>query len=193
MATRRSLLTGWPRHHQPDGLDRLRQCTAPKHGVRPGRATAAMTRAARLPSDDPTLPSQVQTDIRFVEVSRTKLKEASTSIFGKARTSCSARPAQCPTPGADARVVPLRNIDPRIAAPGIPLANDVFNIVAGGGNFLAIINALESSGFAYTLARPSLVALSGQSASFLPAAKSRSRCPAPTATLPSSTRSSASA
>ena len=32
---------------------------------------------------------------------------------------------------------------------------------------LTLINALEGSGFAYTLARPSLVALSGQSASFL--------------------------
>ncbi len=32
---------------------------------------------------------------------------------------------------------------------------------------LGVINALEGSGFAYTLARPSLVALSGQSASFL--------------------------
>ncbi len=30
-----------------------------------------------------------------------------------------------------------------------------------------MINALEGSGFAYTLARPSLVALSGQSATFL--------------------------
>jgi pilus assembly protein CpaC len=36
----------------------------------------ALTSTSRLPSDDPTLPSQVQTDIRFVEVSRTKLKEA---------------------------------------------------------------------------------------------------------------------
>ena len=132
-----------------------------------GRATAAMTRAARLPSDDPSLPSQVQTDIRFVEVSRTKLKEASTSIFGKNSNFLFGSPGTVPNTGVTPRVLPLRNIDPRIAAPSIPLANDVFNIVAGGGNFLAIINAMESSGFAYTLARPSLVALSGQSASFL--------------------------
>ena len=53
--------------------------------------------------------------------------------------------------------------------PSIPLVNDMFNIVWGGGSskFLGIVNALEGSGFAYTLARPSLVALSGQSASFL--------------------------
>jgi pilus assembly protein CpaC len=45
--------------------------------------------------------------------------------------------------------------------------NDTFNIGFGGGRVSAMINALESSGFAYTLARPSLVALSGQSATFL--------------------------
>ncbi|VVP95057.1 hypothetical protein PS918_03601 [Pseudomonas fluorescens] len=135
-----------------------------------GRATAAMTSAARLPSDDPVLPSQVQTDIRFVEVSRTKLKEASTSIYGKGSNNfLFGAPGTVPNTGVTPGVVPLFNIDPRIASPSIPLANDAFNIVWGGGSskFLGIVNALEGSGFAYTLARPSLVALSGQSASFL--------------------------
>ena len=50
-----------------------------------GKATSTLTSLALSPSDDPFLPSQVQTDIRFVEVSRTKLKEASTSIFGGTR------------------------------------------------------------------------------------------------------------
>lgn len=135
-----------------------------------GRATAALTSAARLPSDDPVLPSQVQTDIRFVEVSRTKLKEASTSIFGKGSNNfLFGAPGTVPNTGVTPGVVPLFNIDPRIASPSIPLVNDAFNIVWGGGSskFLGIVNALEGSGFAYTLARPSLVALSGQSASFL--------------------------
>ncbi|AKV06491.1 secretin [Pseudomonas fluorescens NCIMB 11764] len=135
-----------------------------------GRATAAMTTAAQLPSDDTLLPSQVQTDIRFVEVSRTKLKEAGTSIFGKASNNfLFGAPGTVPNTGVTPGVVPLFNIDPRIAAPSIPLLNDSFNIVWGGGSskFLGIVNALEGSGFAYTLARPSLVALSGQSASFL--------------------------
>ena len=132
-----------------------------------GRATAAMTSARQSPSDDGLLPSQVQTDIRFVEVSRTKLKEASTSIYGKNSNFLFGSPGTVPNTAVTPRVFPLRNLDPRIAVPSIPLANDMFNIVAGGGNFLAIINAMESSGFAYTLARPSLVAISGQSASFL--------------------------
>ncbi|MGF6285840.1 type II and III secretion system protein family protein [Pseudomonas silensiensis] len=135
-----------------------------------GKATAAMTSATRLPSDDPLLPSQVQTDIRFVEVSRTKLKEAGTSIFGKGSNNfLFGAPGTVPNTAVTPGVVPLPNINPRIAVPSIPLLNDSFNIVWGGGSskFLGIVNALEGSGFAYTLARPSLVALSGQSASFL--------------------------
>ncbi len=47
-----------------------------------GKAATSYTSVSILPSEDPTLPSQVQTDIRFVEVNRTKMQEASTSIFG---------------------------------------------------------------------------------------------------------------
>ncbi|MFO2463377.1 type II and III secretion system protein family protein [Pseudomonas sp. 15FMM2] len=112
-----------------------------------GKATSALTSMALSPSDDPTLPSQVQTDIRFVEVSRTKLKEASTSIFGGTRNFLFGSPG---TGGMS-----------------LPLDNGSFNIGFGGGRFSALINALERSGFAYTLARPSLVAMSGQTASFL--------------------------
>ncbi|MCP1484520.1 hypothetical protein PS896_03094 [Pseudomonas fluorescens] len=135
-----------------------------------GKASAAMT--VSLPAtDDPTLPSQVQTDIRFVEVSRTKLKEAGTQIFGKGSNNfLFGAPGTVPNTAVTPGFVPLRNLpDPRIAVPSIPLVNDAFNIVWGGGSskFLGIVNALEGSGFAYTLARPSLVALSGQSASFL--------------------------
>jgi pilus assembly protein CpaC len=125
-----------------------------------GRATAALTSVSTVPSADPLLPSQVQTDIRFVEVSRTKLKEASTSIFGKSGNFLFGSPGTVPgvtvTPGHIGSL-----------APNVPLNNGTFNIGFGGGNVLGMINALEGSGFAYTPARPSLVALSGQSASFL--------------------------
>ena len=119
-----------------------------------GKATSALTSLALAPSDDPTLPSQVQTDIRFVEVSRTKLKEASTSIFGRGGNFLFGAPNNV----ANAAATGFR---------GLPVNNDTFNIGFGGGRVSAMINALESSGFAYTLARPSLVALSGQSATFL--------------------------
>ncbi|WP_409277877.1 type II and III secretion system protein family protein [Pseudomonas defluvii] len=124
-----------------------------------GKATSSLGSAV-FPDGNEVLTSQVQTDIRFVEVSRTKLKEASTSIFGKGGSFLFGSPGTVPgvtvTPGQIGSL-----------APNIPLDNGSFNIGIGGGNVLGLINALEGSGFAYTLARPSLVALSGQSASFL--------------------------
>ena len=119
-----------------------------------GRATEALTTAASVPSEDPMLLAQVQTDIRFVEVSRTKLKEASTSIFGSRGNFQFGSPRTLPTIGG-------------VVRPSLPVNNDMFNLSFATGQTLLMINALEGSGFAYTLARPSLVALSGQSASFL--------------------------
>jgi pilus assembly protein CpaC len=119
-----------------------------------GSATAALTSTSRLPSDDPTLPSQVQTDIRFVEVSRTKLKEATASLIGVRGNFLFGSPGTLPDVGG-------------VPTPKLPVNNGQFNFSWIGGKTMAIINALEGSGFAYTLARPSLVALSGQSASFL--------------------------
>lgn len=117
-----------------------------------GAATAAMT--GSLPSDDPSLPSQVQTDIRFVEVSRTKLKEATASLIGTRGNFLFGSPGTLPPIGG-------------VPQPRLPVDNSLFNFSWVGGKTMAIINALETSGFAYTLARPSLVALNGQSASFL--------------------------
>lgn len=110
------------------------------------------------------LPSQVQTDIRFVEVSRTKLQQASTSLYGNRRSSN----FLFGSPGASGGVTVSPGSVPN-GTPAIPLLADGFNIVWGGGGsrVLGILSALESSGFAYTLAQPSLVALSGQSAYFL--------------------------
>lgn len=142
-----------------------------------GTATAAMTEAARLPVGVDPLPSQVQTDVRFVEVSRSKLKEASTSIFGKgSNNSLFGSPGTVAGLGVTPGVVPSvvnageNGVGPIMRSNAVvPLNNDMFNIVWGGGSskVLGMINAMENSGFAYTLARPSLVALSGQSASFL--------------------------
>jgi pilus assembly protein CpaC len=45
--------------------------------------------------------------------------------------------------------------------------SDAFNVFAAGRDAIAIFSALESNGFAYSLAEPSLTALSGQTATFL--------------------------
>jgi pilus assembly protein CpaC len=117
-----------------------------------GKATSALTSLALSPSDDPTLPSQVQTDIRFVEVSRTKLKEASTNFLGVGTNFFLGSP---------------NLLSPSEGVFKLPVGTETFNVGFGGGRVKAMINALERSGFAYTLARPSLLAMSGQSASFL--------------------------
>ncbi|WP_314531776.1 type II and III secretion system protein family protein [uncultured Pseudomonas sp.] len=117
-----------------------------------GKATSALTSLSLSPSEDPSLPSQVQTDIRFVEVSRTKLKEASTRLLGT---------------GANFFLGSPNLLSPSEGVFKLPVNTESFNVGFGGGRVKAMINALERSGFAYTLARPSLVAMSGQSASFL--------------------------
>lgn len=128
-----------------------------------GKATQEVAEPVRPASDtEEVLLSQVQTDIRFVEVSRSKLKDVGVSIFGKASNNF-----LFGAPGtATGSISPGAVAD---AAGGANLAAEGFNIVWGGGSsrFLGALNALENSGFAYTLARPSLVALSGKSASFL--------------------------
>ncbi|QXH57307.1 type II and III secretion system protein family protein [Pseudomonas maumuensis] len=140
-----------------------------------GRASADMAETAQLPTAQEDLPVQVQADIRFVEVRRLKYKEAGARLFFKgSNNSLIGSPNTVPNtvvrpgyvPSIATGTNPVTYADVR---PGIPLDNDVFNIVWGGGSsrFLAMINALENSGFAYTLARPSLTVLSGLTASFL--------------------------
>jgi pilus assembly protein CpaC len=134
-----------------------------------------MTETAQLPSAQEDLPVQVQADIRFVEVRRLKYKEAGARLFFKgSNNSLIGSPGTVPDTVVRPGYVPSTASVPSSAnyadaRPGIPLDNSVFNIVWGGGSsrFLAMINALENSGFAYTLARPSLTVLSGLTASFL--------------------------
>ncbi|QRY81647.1 type II and III secretion system protein family protein [Pseudomonas sp. PDNC002] len=108
------------------------------------------------------LPNQVQTDVRFVEVSRSKLKQASTSLVRQGSNTF-----VLGAPGSLSNI----EVSPRgvLGDATTTMGGNGFNIIWGGGSskWLGFINALEGSGFAYTLARPSLVATSGQSASFL--------------------------
>jgi len=87
--------------------------------------------------------TQVQTDIRILEVSRSELNSFGfeySNLFDGGNTQMG------------------------IASPTV---TEGFNLFRLGKNSTTIINALESGGFAYTLAEPSLTALSGQTASFL--------------------------
>lgn len=106
-----------------------------------------------------SVPMQVQTDIRVVEVSRQQLNTLGfhyAKLFNGGDNAFGISPngGSFTSPGG----VPG-------SAPGI--GADGFNLFSFGSNHLSIINALESGGFAYTLAEPSLVSLSGQNATFL--------------------------
>lgn len=105
------------------------------------------------------LPMQVQTDIRVVEVNRSELNTLGvyySRLFNGGSSSVTIAP-----PGSGAR-----GFGPADAA-AAGLGAEGFNLFSFGSSSLSIINALESGGFAYTLAEPSLVSLSGQTATFL--------------------------
>lgn len=108
------------------------------------------------------LPSQVQVDIRFVEVSRTRLKE----VGARFQMVSANRPNFFNSPNAGGAIGQPGSIGGQF---GIPTVTDAFNILWGGNSrrFMGAIDLLEQSGYAYTLSRPSLVAMSGQTASFL--------------------------
>ena len=119
---------------------------------RPLRSTVvvATTLGSKLP-----FGTQVQTDIRVLEISRSELNQLGMSygnIFNGGESGVGiARPGSSfQTPGV---------------APG--QGGDGFNFFSFGPNSIVAINALEAGGFAYTLAEPSLTSLSGQNASFL--------------------------
>lgn len=119
---------------------------------RPLRApvVVASTLGEKLP-----FGTQVQTDIRIVEVNRNELNELGiyyAKLFDGGRLGASFAAPDSTVPGFG-------------GATGI--ATNGFNFFRFGNSSLSILNALESGGFAYTLAEPSLVTLSGQSATFL--------------------------
>ncbi len=100
--------------------------------------------------------TQVQTDIRVLEVSRSELNQMGISYSNVWDGGASGAGIAVPGTGFQAPG----------AAP-VPLNSEGFNLFKFGSNSVVAINALEAGGFAYTLAEPSLTSLSGQSASFL--------------------------
>lgn len=109
-----------------------------------------------VPSGIQVSDIQVQTDIKVVEISKSALKEAG-FFFGKNSSNTTVGVGNGDITGA--------LFSNSVALP----FSDAFNIVIGNQskNILGAISALNSNGFAYTLAEPSLVTMSGHSATFL--------------------------
>ncbi|MDA2931952.1 pilus assembly protein N-terminal domain-containing protein [Nitrospinae bacterium AH-259-F20] len=124
-------------------------------------------------------PQQVQLQVRIALVSRPALREAGISITGARQREdrfLFSAPGSNVTefePTTDTGSVPLGAISDEFRIPqsvgsafglAFQLADTALNKQASIGGF---INLLETQGFAKTLAEPTLVALSGQTASFL--------------------------
>jgi pilus assembly protein CpaC len=120
--------------------------------------------------------SQVQIDIKIVEVSRQNLMRAGFFI-GKHDTHHTLSVGSPTTLGGVHYGTPGQLNGVVSNGPGYTLDSgggflpflDAFNLILGNGHsgLLGTLSVLEANGFAYTLAEPSLTAISGQSATFL--------------------------
>jgi pilus assembly protein CpaC len=106
---------------------------------------------------------QVQTDIRIIEYSRSQLKQIGTAmsyIDGNASIAT-----------GSTSLLPILSGNGPVGAllGGAVTGSSASSILFGyaTNSFKGAINALQRNGYAYTLAEPSLVSLSGQTASFL--------------------------
>jgi len=105
---------------------------------------------------------QVQTDIRIVEFSRSELKQIGTALSYVGGDTSAA--------GGSSSLLSILDPTPLGQLIGYTTNGSTSSSILVGhdtGNFKAAINALSRNGYAYTLAQPSLVSLSGQTATFL--------------------------
>lgn len=106
---------------------------------------------------------QVQIDVKIVEVSRSKLMASGFYM----RSLRDGRFKGISGPNNLSGLETVDGVRTVLSSTGFIPRADAFNLFNYGKNTLAVFSALESNGFAYTLAEPSLTALSGQTASFL--------------------------
>lgn len=142
-------------------------------GSTPDGATAMRTRdAARVAvgaagivadSSELPVPGTVQVDVRVIEISKTVLKEVGFNFYRN--HSGFAFGSFSPTSLRSVGFTPGSGVSVDSSVP----ISSAFNLVAASvtNGIFANLSLLESNGMARVLAEPSLVALSGQSASFL--------------------------
>ena len=117
-------------------------------------------------------PQQVMLEVRFIEISRTAGRELGVqwNIFGGNSTINigSRQPAgNLPITVRRATNIPAAKWPPACCPAPRRSASRIARMVAGGATIDVLINALEQKGVARSLAEPNLVALSGDTASFL--------------------------
>lgn len=108
-------------------------------------------------------PQQVMLEVRFIELSRTAGRELGVQwnrFGGNSIVNIGNRTTALP-------VVPATEAAAGVLSGASPFGFAIARLVAGGATTDVLINALEQKGVARSLAEPNLVALSGDTASFL--------------------------
>lgn len=136
---------------------------------------AAVREALKEGDDKKTAPAvdssssgfdvQVQIDVKIIEVSRQKLKSA--GFYNHQISGTGWRGISGPNNFAGVKYDATVGENVVLSSTSFVPKIDAFNIFRLGNNGLTVFSALENNGFAYTLAEPSLTALSGQTATFL--------------------------
>ncbi len=110
-------------------------------------------------------PQQVMLEVRFIEVSRTAGRELGVqwNTFGNPNINVGNGVAATGLPITSAAAVGAAGV----LSGGTPFGFLIANLSKGGLSADVAINALEQKGLARSLAEPNLVALSGDTASFL--------------------------
>ncbi len=114
-------------------------------------------------------PQQVMLEVRFVEISRTASRELGVqwNRFGQhSVTNIGNRTKNLPITAPN-KLSQITETSAGMLSGAAPFGFLLGRIVAGGATTDILINALEQKGIARSLAEPNLVALSGDTASFL--------------------------
>jgi pilus assembly protein CpaC len=136
--------------------------------ARSSAQAATGTRKAGVVVDQSTLPvsNTVQVDVKVVEFSKTVLKEAGFSLFLNRSGFSFGSFAPGSLRGYDMSGAP--GAKPGLSVDMTSPITSAFNLVGAiSGGIFSNMSLLEANGMARVLAEPTLVALSGQSATFL--------------------------
>jgi len=117
-------------------------------------------------------PQQVMLEVRFIELSRTAGRELGVQwnrVGGNTLTNIGSRqPASSlPITSSNDALASGTEVAAGVLSGGSPFGFMIGRLVASGVSTDVLINALEQKGVARSLAEPNLVALSGDTASFL--------------------------
>jgi pilus assembly protein CpaC len=117
-------------------------------------------------------PQQVLLEVRFIELSRTAGRELGVQwnrVGGSTITNIGneQRASGLPITASNNPLASGTEVAAGVLSGGNPFGFMIGRMVAGGVSTDVLINALEQKGVARSLAEPNLVALSGQTASFL--------------------------